>query len=132
MKGTFASGGEEANHTAILSALVQLFPDFDRKGIRGLESQPTLYVSSQSHHSLLKAARFCGLGTDAVREVPVNEGFRMDVKALASHISKDRSAGSTPFMVVATGGTTNAGIVEPIAEIADVAADEGLWFHVNH
>ncbi|MGH9843553.1 MAG: pyridoxal phosphate-dependent decarboxylase family protein [Blastocatellia bacterium] len=46
-------------------------------------------------------------------------------------MSKDRGDGFAPFMVVATAGTTNAGIVEPIAEIADVAANEGLWFHVD-
>ncbi|MGH9897813.1 MAG: pyridoxal phosphate-dependent decarboxylase family protein, partial [Pyrinomonadaceae bacterium] len=129
--GTFASGGAEANHTAMLTALVQKFPKFSQTGMRGLEAQPVLYVSNQSHHSFLKAARFCGLGTDAVREISVNEDFQMDVEFLASQIKRDRRAGFAPFMINATAGTTIAGIVDPIATIADVAQDENLWLHID-
>jgi glutamate/tyrosine decarboxylase-like PLP-dependent enzyme len=129
--GTFTSGGSEANHTAVLTALVQAFPQFAHAGLRGLQSQPVFYVSTQSHHSFFKAARFSGLGTDAVREIPVNGDFQMDVGSLASQITRDRRAGFAPFMVVATVGTTNAGVVDAIAAIADVAAGEGLWFHAD-
>jgi glutamate/tyrosine decarboxylase-like PLP-dependent enzyme len=55
----------------------------------------------------------------------------MDVDALAAQITRDRRAGLTPFLVVATGGTTNAGIVDPITAIAELAVREGLWFHVD-
>jgi glutamate/tyrosine decarboxylase-like PLP-dependent enzyme len=55
----------------------------------------------------------------------------MDVQGLLALIQRDRAAGLAPFMIVATGGTTNAGIVDPIAAIADVAAKEGLWLHVD-
>ena len=129
--GTFTSGGAEANHTALITGLVQAFPRFAIGGLRGLNSQPVFYVSSQSHHSFIKAARFCGLGTDAVREIPVNKEFQMNVGSLASQISNDRSAGYAPFMVVATGGTTNAGVIDPIADISEVAGAEGLWCHVD-
>jgi glutamate/tyrosine decarboxylase-like PLP-dependent enzyme len=129
--GTFCSGGAEANHTAILTALVSAFPSFATSGLRGLEAQPVLYVSNQSHHSFFKAARLSGLGTDSVREIPVNEDRQMDVSLLSSQISLDRHNGLIPFMVVATAGTTSAGIVDPIASIGRVADDNGLWFHVD-
>lgn len=129
--GAFTAGGAEANHTAVLTALTRAFPAFGSAGVRALSGQPTLYVSTESHHSFLKAARFCGLGADAVVEIPVDARLAMDVRALAACLREDRRAGLKPFMVVATAGTTNAGVVEPIARIGQVAADEGLWLHVD-
>lgn len=129
--GTFASGGMEANHTAVLTALTQAFPEFDRGGARALPAQPALYVSAEAHHSFHKAARVCGLGTDAIREVPVDGDLRMDPQALAKRISQDRHAGFAPFLVVATAGTTNSGVVDPIARLGEIAARENLWLHVD-
>ena len=131
MDGTFTSGGAEANHTAVLTALAYAFPEFARTGLRGLGRQPRLYVSTQSHHSLIRAACACGLGSDAVRQIAVEDALQMNVEALAEQIVQDRSAGSAPFLVVATAGTTNAGVVDPIARIAHVVSREGLWFHVD-
>lgn len=129
--GTFTSGGAEANHTALLTALVSRFPDFDRKGVRGIDGQPVFYVSAESHHSFKKAARACGLGTDAIVEVPTTAEFKLDTHALVSKIRQDRQSGLRPFMVVATAGTTNAGIIDPILEIAKIAQSNDLWFHVD-
>ena len=129
--GTFTSGGAEANHTALITALASSFPEFLQSGLRGLAAQPLLYLSSQSHHSLVKAAKFCGLGLDAIRRIPTNHNFQMDVRALAEQIRRDRADGYAPFFVVATAGTTNAGIIEPLAEIASIAAQEQMWFHVD-
>jgi glutamate/tyrosine decarboxylase-like PLP-dependent enzyme len=129
--GTFASGGMEANHTAVLTALVQMFPEFPCRGLRALAAQPVLYVSAEAHHSLLKAARLCGLGTDAAREIPVDESLRMDPEALASRIAQDRSQGFAPFLIAATAGTTSAGAIDPLPAIAEVAAREKLWLHVD-
>jgi glutamate/tyrosine decarboxylase-like PLP-dependent enzyme len=130
-EGTFATGGAEANHTALLTALTRAFPDFLRAGVRALAAQPVLYISTEGHHSFLKAARLCGLGTEAVREIPTDDRLQMNVEMLESRIRQDRTAGFAPFMVVATMGTTSAGIVDPVARIADVAAREGLWLHAD-
>lgn len=129
--GTFCSGGAEANHTALLTALVHSFPAFAREGVRALPAQPVFYVSNQSHHSFLKAARLCGLGTDAVREVEVDDDSALDVERLASAIRRDRATGRLPFMVVGTAGTTSAGVIDPLRSIAGVASSEQLWFHVD-
>jgi len=99
--------------------------------VRALSAQPALYVSAEAHHSLLKAARMCGLGSDAVHEIPVDDGLRMDPEALATKIAQDRSQGFAPFMVVATAGTTGAGAIDPLPAIAEVAAREKLWLHVD-
>ncbi len=129
--GVFCSGGAEANHTALLAALSSTFPAFGESGVRALEKAPVLYVSSEAHHSFLKAARLCGLGTAAVREVPVDAALRMDVGALRGRIVADRQEGRAPFLVVATAGTTGAGALDPIADIADVARQERLWLHAD-
>lgn len=129
--GTFTSGGAEANHTAMLAALTHAFPEFAREGVRGLAGRPVCYASAESHHSLLKAARVCGLGLEALRVVPVDDGLRLDPVALAELIRRDRAAGDLPFLVVATAGTTNAGVIDPLPAVAEIAAAEGLWYHVD-
>lgn len=129
--GTFTSCGSEANHTAMLCALTRSFPHFAARGLRALPSQPVLYASSEGHHSLPKAACMCGLGNEALRWVPVDDSLKMDLGALRAQIAQDRRAGLAPFLAVGTAGTTNAGVIDPLGEIAEVAAEEGLWFHVD-
>lgn len=130
-RGTFASGGSEANHTAVLTALVDKFPEFERKGLRSLGRQPTMYVSSESHYSFLKTARLCGLGTDAVRHIPVDRAFKMNVEQLSRQIEEDRKAGYEPFLAVATAGTTSAGVIDSVGEVAGVASEHKVWLHVD-
>lgn len=129
--GSFTTGGAEANHSALLMALTWSFRGFAAGGVRSLPGQPVFYVSPESHHSFVKAARMTGLGTAAVKPVAVDSGFRLDPEALAAQIRRDRSAGEYPFMVVATLGTTGAGLIDPIRSIAAVGADEQLWVHAD-
>jgi glutamate/tyrosine decarboxylase-like PLP-dependent enzyme len=129
--GAFASGGAEANHTAVICALVSRFPEFSRRGLRGLASQPAVYISQQAHHSFVKAARSTGLGTDAIREVPVGDDLKMDLDQLSEMLQRDRQAGFSPFLLVATAGSTSAGIVDCLPEAAVLARKEGIWFHVD-
>jgi glutamate/tyrosine decarboxylase-like PLP-dependent enzyme len=114
--GSFTSGGAEANHTALIAALVDRFPAFAEDGARALPGPPVLYVSSESHHSFLKAARLTGIGSRAVREVAVDSDFRMDPSALRATIHEDRREGKAPFFVAA---------------IADVGQEENLWVHAD-
>ncbi len=130
-EGVFTSCGSEANHTALLVALTSAFPAFGGDGVRGLPAPPVFYASAEGHHSLHKAARACGLGTSAVREIPVDGNLRMRVAALEKQIATDRHEGRAPFLVVATAGTTSGGAIDPLAAIAEVAAREGLWLHVD-
>lgn len=129
--GTFTSGGAEANHTAILTALVSRFPQFSQEGLLAVKVQPTIYVSAQAHHSFVKAARFCGLGTNAVRSITTDESLKMSVDELREQILHDRTNGCVPTMLVATAGTTSAGAIDPISELEAVAREFGMWFHVD-
>jgi glutamate/tyrosine decarboxylase-like PLP-dependent enzyme len=129
--GAFCSGGMEANHTAVLTALTQAFPEYVEGGARAIAGEPLVYVSAESHHSVLKAASMCGLGTRAVRHIAVDRGLRMRPDALAQAIENDRSAGARPFLVAATVGTTSAGAIDPLRPCGHIARRYGLWFHVD-
>lgn len=127
----FTSGGNEANHTAVIAALAHTFPAWATRGVRGLASLPTIYVSSESHHSFEKVARSTGLGSDALRSVPTDRTLRMRGAHAAAAIERDIAAGLHPLMLVATAGTTGGGAIDPINELADVARQFRLWFHVD-
>jgi glutamate/tyrosine decarboxylase-like PLP-dependent enzyme len=129
--GTFTSGGAEANHTALLTALVHKFPQYSEKGLLTLEKQPVIYVSAQAHHSFVKAARFCGLGTNAVRSIPTDEMLRMSMDALREQIAQDCNNACFPTMLVATAGTTSAGTFDNIKVLEEFAREERMWFHVD-
>src|SRR5579884_321386 len=129
--GAFASGGAEANHTAVVVALSAAFPEFNAAGLRNLPAQPVLYTSSEAHHSFRKAARMCGIGTDAVREIGVDASLRLRPDELEAAIIADRASGLAPFLIAATAGTTNAGAIDPLPECAAIAHRHGLWLHVD-
>ncbi len=122
-RGLFTTGGSMAMFNAIACAREKLLGADIRRG--------TLYVSSQAHHSITKAAKLAGIAHDRVREIDVDGDYRMRVDALERTLADDRAAGLNPFMVFSTAGTTNTGAVDPIDAVADIAAREGLWHHVD-
>lgn len=127
----FTTGGLEANLSALVIALTHRFPSYRHTGVAGLGSKPTVYISSESHHSLVKICRIVGLGDDALREVSTNDRFAMDPAALRAQIEADRGTGRYPFLVVGTAGSTGGGIVDPLADLADTAREFNLWFHID-
>jgi len=129
--GTFTSGGNEANFSALALALDAHFPGLMENGIAATGVRPVFYCSSESHHSLDKSAGLLGLGRQAARRVRVNERVQMDVAALERQIEKDQAAGEDPFAVVATAGTTNSGAIDDIELIAGVCQRHKLWLHVD-
>jgi glutamate/tyrosine decarboxylase-like PLP-dependent enzyme len=129
--GVFTSGGAEANTTALLAALTAAHPALATGGVRALTGVPTVYVSTEGHPTVTRAARMCGLGTDAVRRIPVDAALRMKVGALSEALRRDRAAGALPTLIVATAGTTAAGSIDPLEPIAAVAARERVWLHVD-
>jgi glutamate/tyrosine decarboxylase-like PLP-dependent enzyme len=130
-EGLFTFGSAEGNLTAVLTALYERFPDAAARGVRALPGDPVIYVSAEAHHSLHKAARAAGLGLHAVSAIPVDERLRMRVDVLRQRIAADRAGGRIPLLAVATVGTTSAGSVDPVKEVARVAEEEGLWMHVD-
>ena len=129
--GHFTSGGAEANATALLCALTQAEPGFAADGARAFAGPPVFYASSECHLAWLKIAHQVGIGRSALRLVPTDGAGRMSAGALLDAVAADRAAGRVPVMVVATAGTTGAGMVDPLPDCAAIARRFGLWFHVD-
>lgn len=129
--GVFTSGGAEANLTAILCALNKSLPDYAKEGLQSVKKKPVIYVSAESHHSFVKATSITGLGLNAIREISVNEHLQMDVNVLEQQIKADIKNNFLPVMIVATVGTTGAGVIDAIGEIAEVASSYNIWLHAD-
>ncbi len=127
----FTSGGSEANFTAVLAALTSRLPAYARHGLGGIDEKPTIYHSAAAHDSFTKICHMTGLGRDALRVVPLDGHMRLDLDALRERLEADRDAGETPVMVVATAGTTAAGIIDPLEETAALCRKHSAWFHVD-
>jgi glutamate/tyrosine decarboxylase-like PLP-dependent enzyme len=131
--GILTSGGSMANLTALLIAhRAKSESEVAHQGLWNAGGAPmTIYASDQIHLSIPKAADVLGIGRDQVRLVRSDERFRLDVRNLRERLESDTRAGLRPFCVVASAGTVNTGAVDPIIEIARVARERGLWFHVD-
>lgn len=129
--GHFATGGSEANYTALICALTSANANFARDGVRAFGAPVVFYTSRDCHIAWLKIAHQAGIGRAALRLVDTDGQGRMDINALLRDIAADRAAGSVPVMVVATAGTTGGGMIDPLMACADIAAREKLWFHVD-
>lgn len=130
--GLLTSGGSIANLTALLVAhRTKSETDVAGKGVANNRAPMTIYASDQIHMSIPKAADILGLGRNHVRIVKSDENFRLDVRLLRERIAADRQNGFKPFCVVASSGTVNTGAVDPLNEVADIAKEFDLWFHVD-
>jgi glutamate/tyrosine decarboxylase-like PLP-dependent enzyme len=129
--GTFSSGGNEANFSALAMALATHFPQTVEDGLATAGARPVLYTSVEAHHSLDKSAGLLGLGRKAVRRIAVNAAIQMDPQQLEEAIARDRAAGFAPFCVVATAGTTNSGAIDDLVAMAGISKRHQLWLHVD-
>ncbi|HJR08017.1 MAG TPA: aminotransferase class I/II-fold pyridoxal phosphate-dependent enzyme [Pyrinomonadaceae bacterium] len=118
---------------AIAAARENVNLDIREQGLSGRDDLPLLrvYASEQSHSSIDKAVIALGLGQRSLRKIPADAEFRMDAEALARAIEEDLRAGFRPFCVVATVGTTSTTSIDPVAAIADICEQHGLWLHVD-
>jgi aromatic-L-amino-acid decarboxylase len=128
---TFTSGGTEANLSAVIVALTRAFPDYGEHGLRHLRAQPSIYLTEETHHSFSKIAHMTGLGRRALRTIPTDRCLKMNLGELKKRVAEDRINGFLPFLVVGTGGTTAAGVIDPLPEIGHFCREEGLWFHAD-
>jgi len=132
--GLLVSGGNMANFVGFYAARARIGERWRvRETGQGAEGAPrlTAYVSEETHTWVQKVSDLAGLGTDAVRWIPTDDGLRMDMGALRDRVAEDRATGFTPFFVVGTAGTVSTGAVDPLSEIAAFCRDEDLWFHVD-
>jgi len=100
-------------------------------GLTGHDAPLVVYASDQAHSSILKAVMLAGMGRENLRLVETDSEYALPPDALAAAIEHDTAAGRVPCAVVATIGTTATTAVDPLADIAPIARDRGLWLHVD-
>jgi aromatic-L-amino-acid decarboxylase len=102
-------------------------------GLAGRPDVPALrvYASEEAHSSIEKACMTLGLGRASLVRIPTNDRFELLPGALGAAIATDRAAGRQPIAIVVTVGTTSSTSVDPVAAVADIAAREGVWLHVD-
>jgi aromatic-L-amino-acid/L-tryptophan decarboxylase len=121
--GLFVSGGSMANLTGLVAARHSLLQD----RVEGA----TVYFSDQTHSSVERALRVIGFAPEQIRKLQSDDNFRLSIQSLRAAMAEDRGKGLRPFCVIANAGTTNTGAVDPLNELADLAAKEKLWFHID-
>jgi aromatic-L-amino-acid/L-tryptophan decarboxylase len=110
-------------------ALAEAGYDLRRDGLPG--APPLIsYVPGETHSCVPRALTLLGLGSDSIREVPVSSG-QLDGDALRAAMAEDRERGGLPALLVGSAGTVNTGAIDPLDAFADVAAEEGVWYHVD-
>ena len=131
--GLLVSGGNMGNFVGFLAARrAKATWDARTTGLMGEGARRLrVYTSSETHTWIQKATDMFGLGTDAIRWIPVDEQLRMDTTALSNQIQADIEVGDLPFLVIGTAGTVSTGAVDPLPDIAAICREYDLWFHVD-
>lgn len=123
--GNLTSGGSIANLIGLVTAR-------DNSGIRARDfERAVIYTTRQVHHCVLKAIKFAGLQEAIIREIPMDNRYRMSPESLGTQIEADLSDGLFPLVIFASAGTTDLGAVDPLDSIADIAKKHNIWFHVD-
>ena len=129
--GYMTTGGSWANLMGIAVARAQKAGwDVNTEGISGHPAL-TAYTANQAHSCHEQSMKLLGLGHRQLRKIPVDSNFRIELSALESAIRDDLDAGLKPFCVIGNAGTTNTGAVDPLNDMADIAARFDLWFHID-
>jgi aromatic-L-amino-acid/L-tryptophan decarboxylase len=131
--GTLTSGGSEANLVGLKCARDHAAEEARDRGLRAQGSTGNLivYASEQCHYSFVKSVDILGLGRENLRKVETDERFHVRTDRLREAIERDVREGHTPVCVAGAAGATSTGIVDPLDELADIAREFGLWFHVD-
>jgi len=128
--GLIVTGSSMANFIAVLMArTAALGPAVRTEGLG--TARLSAYAAAGVHRCVPDALDMAGIGSAALRQIPVDADYRMDLGALAAAIGADRAAGLTPFLVVGTAGSVDVGAFDDLTAIAEIAVRENLWFHVD-
>ncbi|HXW22017.1 MAG TPA: aminotransferase class V-fold PLP-dependent enzyme [Rhodomicrobium sp.] len=130
--GLFVTGSSMANFAALIVARTRAAGYSSRhEGLAKTDSGLVAYTSVEAHNCIARGMELAGLGSANLRTIGVDQSGRMDVAELETAIAADRARGLKPFIIAATAGTVNAGVIDPLECIAEVASREDLWFHVD-
>ena len=132
--GVFTSGGSTANLIGLGAARQHageaIGVDVSADGI-GAIPEPRVYASVNAHNVIGRALGVLGMGRKHLRDIPVDANHQLDVSLLVDAIDRDIASGCTPVAVVGNGGDVNLGVVDPLPQMAEIAHDRGIWFHVD-
>ncbi len=130
--GLFVTGTSQANLIAVLIARDRaLGVKVRKRGVGAKTRRLVAYTSAAVHGCVPRAMDIAGLGSDALRLIPTDSRFRIDLAALEKAVERDHASGFTPFLVVGTAGTVNTGAIDDLAGLAEFCKRERLWFHVD-
>ncbi|MGA2366833.1 MAG: pyridoxal-dependent decarboxylase, partial [Steroidobacteraceae bacterium] len=129
--GHFATGGSEANFTALVCALTHAEPRFATDGVQAFAGPLAMYTSRGCHPAWFKIVHQAGIGRSGLRLIATDGTGRMDSNALAKAVAADLERGTVPVLISATAGTTAGGMIDPLARCAHVAREHGIWYHVD-
>jgi aromatic-L-amino-acid/L-tryptophan decarboxylase len=131
--GLLVSGGNMGNFVGFLTArIAKATWNVRAAGLMGEGARRLrVYTSAETHTWIQKATDMFGLGTEAIRWIPIDERLRIDTSALRNQIQEDIQAGDLPFLVIGTAGTVSTGAVDPLPAIAAICREYDLWFHVD-
>ncbi len=131
--GTLTSGGSEANLVGLKCARDRAVEGARDRGLRASDAKGKLlvYASEQCHYSFVKSVDILGIGRHNLRKVDTDERFHIRTDLLREAIERDIAEGHTPVCVAGAAGATSTGVVDPLEELADIAREFGVWFHVD-
>ncbi|WP_045837922.1 aminotransferase class V-fold PLP-dependent enzyme [Hyphomicrobium sp. 99] len=130
--GLFLTGSSMANFLAVIVAKTNVTGAESREaGLQRADRQLVAYTSSEAHSCVSQAMQLSGIGSAHLRKIDADTLGRMRVDALKDSIRADKAAGFLPFLIVGTAGTVNTGAIDLLSEIAQIAREENLWFHVD-
>ncbi len=129
--GLLMSGGSMANYVGLAVAR-HAGAGYEVRKLGSLGGPRLMvYASTEAHSWAQKGVELLGLGQDSLRAVPVDAAMRVDVAAMRAMIRADRAAGLRPICIIGTAGTVNSGATDDLTALADLAAAEQLWLHVD-
>ena len=133
--GLFVTGTSMANFIAVTCARTRVLGQAVRThGVGGQDQRGShlcAYASAGAHGCVAQAMDLAGLGLATLRQIPLDACFELDLDTLRAAIASDRAAGLTPFMIIGTAGSVDVGAIDNLNALADIAAHEALWFHID-
>jgi glutamate/tyrosine decarboxylase-like PLP-dependent enzyme len=130
--GVFVTGASQANFLGLLVARDAAMTHRVRgRGLKGSARQLTAYTSAEAHGCVRQAMEMAGVGADFLRLIETDAEGRVRIEAMAAAIAADRAAGLAPFLIVGAAGAVNFGAFDDLCALADLAAAERLWLHVD-
>lgn len=129
--GILVSGASMANATALLVARNAFDKSVRREGLQGRAAKLVAYASTETHSCIPRAIEMLGLGTDALRNIHVNDDYALNMNDLRKKIAADEAAGFQPFCIIANAGTVNTGATDPLEDLVNLCREKGIWLHVD-